>query len=1092
MLTTTLFVDFGDGFAGGKLTMGANELVNTLAGPNLGLGTDILQFESLRSYMAKQSVDYNGTGGKGDAADYTALRNSVLDIVKRQFEPFDVIVKEAKATSVLDVVNAFNINNSDPTGENDAYVFVANMVDLAFNASLGELFGFLGVASGIDLANGANDTDETVLVAADICVQAAVFTPASLDVVIAGTVSHEAGHSFGLRHSEDGWDFTPDGQIGSDGDIDQMDSSDIMREGGAPVDLTLNYIAFFTRFSLQEGDRPAFMDLFDSWDPFARNNYYDILVSDPDIGPNPNGLAYVTGTGAFDDIVITRIDDTTAFVSVTPHRGPTFTPASMITFAPFTYAIDYTNGILIDGGVNDDRITIDATLGVEVRVRGGQGRNELRVLSNGVSDAAFTPSSDPVYVGGLPTSLDATVVLSGLGFSDTTIDISEFGTDSTVVFDGFINLTYLPPADGRTDIRLNGGAIDGRIGGPNGLIDTMVMRFINVANVLIDTSFVDPADNVDTNDILRIEGSAFSVPGLQNFEFRSGRGNDTLIVATPVFTLPVPGGAFIYDAGNGQDTIGTDADADFTLTDATLTSTGSSVVELFNLLGEFADLTGGDGDNTFLVENWAGIGTVNGLGGDDIFTFGTAGDIDTFIGEFTVIGGGGDDTLNLDHSSSDVAVNYNIGKTRIINDATTPAPFGRVNWEGTLDNLVLTGTKGKNVFFVTPGENLTIKIDGREPPDGTPPLDGDALSIFFSDAENRKLLRRGTGAGIWTFTSGEQPIIFEDIEFMGSLVAAAAKAGDGRPLVKVYNSLTNQLVFKFYAFESGFKGGVQTTMADVTGDGILDVIVASGAGRMGEVKVYDSVLLQALANTQKFVSLPAFAQVGETIRPEGTSYRSGYQVAAGDVNGDGDIEVITSRLTGTGKVRIFAKDVADVFSRMQTITPYSKSEGVTKGAVIAAGDVDGDGRDEIITAPGSGASAIIKVWEGESGSRSRTFLGFESSFKNGVSLAVGNGIGDGRDEIFVAAGSGGGSRVRVFNQFGNKQAEFKAYTSGNINAPVQLAARSSHPSDKVALYLAQGNDGRTSRIRVLDPLTGATVDSFLETDPDFRGGISMG
>jgi hypothetical protein len=1092
LLTTTLYVDFGAGFSNGRLRMTVDELLNNISGPDLNfpptiLPNDTLQFESMKSYMARNLVDFDGKGAKGDASDYTALRNSVMDVVRRQYEPFDVVVKEAKATSLLDVTHAFNTNNGDPSGEFDAYVFVSNIVHLPTSQSIADLIGLLGIASAIDLDAGANQTDETVIVTVDSCIKAAGPSATTADVVIGGTVSHEAGHSFSLRHAEDGYD----GPFLIDNDLNLLSSSEIMREGGGGSDPTLSHLAFFTRFSLQEGDRPSPL-----WDPFTRHNYYNELVTDLDIGPNPNGLAYVTGTGAFDDIFITRIDDTTAFVSVTPHRSAAYSPTSQITFAPFTYNIDYTNGILIDTGWSHDRVTIDATLGVDVRVRGGPGRNELRVISNGVPDAFYRPSTSPDPIPGLPGTLGGTVILSGLGFN-TNIDVTEFGTDSAVVLDGFVNLLYMPPEQGgRVELTLNGGAIDGRVRGPNGFIETTIMRFVNTANVIIDTSQVLPIENVDTNDRVTIAGTLFAVPGLQNFEFRSGRGDDKLTIAVADFVLPVPGGEFKFDGGDGIDTIATDANAHWTLNDDVLAMVGGSSIKLLNMFGEVAEIAGGGGANTIRIETWAGTGFVNGNGGTDNIIFGLIGDIDTFHGSMTVMGGAGDDTITLDDSGSFDTVNYSVGKTRVTDDSSTPTPFGRVAYDGSVENLILTGTLGQNIFYVTPGKNLNIKIAGLDPPDGTPPLDGDQLSMFFGNAGGRRLINSSTstGAGAWTFTTGEKPVFFEGIEHQGSLVAAAAAAGDGKPLVKVFNSLTNKLMFRFYAYEQSFKGGVNVVMADVTGDGILDVIVAPGAGRRGEVKVYDSAIALALAalHPQKLVETPDIAKVGPSIIPEGTSYTSGLHIAAGDVDGDGDVDVITSRQTGLGKVRVYEKTNANNYLNTETFTPYSSSEGVTRGAVVAAGDVDGDGRDEIITAPGVGASVRIKVFEGESGIRTRKFFGFESSFRGGVSIAAGDSNGDGLDEIFVAAGGGGGSRVRAFSQYGAMKSEFKAYTTGNVNAPVQIAARASSPDDMVALYLAQGNDGETKRIRVVNPLTGATVDSFLETDPEFGGGIKMG
>ncbi len=125
--------------------------------------------------VTAKKVDFNGTGAKGDVNDFLALRDSVINIVKRIYEPFDVDVKEAFASSLSDVTAAFNVNAGDPTGEHDAYVFIANITDADFfNQSVGALLGIYGIASGIDLESGPgglpgnNDTDESVIVCADL------------------------------------------------------------------------------------------------------------------------------------------------------------------------------------------------------------------------------------------------------------------------------------------------------------------------------------------------------------------------------------------------------------------------------------------------------------------------------------------------------------------------------------------------------------------------------------------------------------------------------------------------------------------------------------------------------------------------------------------------------------------------------------------------------------------------------------------------------------------------------------------------------------------------------------------------------------
>ncbi|HTQ38843.1 MAG TPA: hypothetical protein VMJ32_07435, partial [Pirellulales bacterium] len=234
--------------------------------------------------------------------------------------------------------------------------------------------------------------------------------------------------------------------------------------------------------------------------------------------------------------------------------------------------------------------------------------------------------------------------------------------------------------------------------------------------------------------------------------------------------------------------------------------------------------------------------------------------------------------------------------------------------------------------------------------------------------------------------------------------------------------------------------------------------------------------------------------------PEAATYKSGLYVAAGDLTGSGDIDIVTSRSSTVPNVEVFevnnlllGDDIPDV-----AFNPYTTK--FLTGAQIAVGDVDGNGVDQIVTAPGTGQSVQIKVFDYNTVlddfdnnlavTPERTFLGFESTFKNSVSLALGDADGDGTDEIMLGAGSGGTSRVRVLDGYGDLLEQFQAFTAGNTSAALRIAAVD--VNGEAELFVGQGIVSKTHVIEGFDPLTGKLIDTFMETDPAMTDGIFLG
>ncbi len=106
--------------------------------------------------------------------------------------------------------------------------------------------------------------------------------------------------------------------------------------------------------------------------------------------------------------------------------------------------------------------------------------------------------------------------------------------------------------------------------------------------------------------------------------------------------------------------------------------------------------------------------------------------------------------------------------------------------------------------------------------------------------------------------------------------------------------------FSFDTF-TGFDGDVSVATADVTGDGRADLIIASGAGTRGNIRVFDGTSGATLVN---FDAFPPFTTEGAN-------------VALADVTGDGSLDLVVTP-AGSG-----------VATDVQAYNPYGFSLGIT-------------------------------------------------------------------------------------------------------------------------------------------------------------------
>ena len=144
--------------------------------------------------------------------------------------------------------------------------------------------------------------------------------------------------------------------------------------------------------------------------------------------------------------------------------------------------------------------------------------------------------------------------------------------------------------------------------------------------------------------------------------------------------------------------------------------------------------------------------------------------------------------------------------------------------------------------------------------------------------------------------------------------------------------------------------------------------------------------------------------------------RFGANAVMGDIDGDGEDEIIVAPgpdPMADGRIKVFRKNGALLLEQPVFTTK--------SGATLAAGDIDGDWREEIVVGAGPGLrnSARIKVLSFDGQRFVDTgidFVAFPNLYKLGVKLALGDVDGDGVLEIIAGAGPSpvNPARIKVF------------------------------------------------------------------------------
>ncbi|MEI7497909.1 MAG: S8 family serine peptidase [Candidatus Falkowbacteria bacterium] len=292
-----------------------------------------------------------------------------------------------------------------------------------------------------------------------------------------------------------------------------------------------------------------------------------------------------------------------------------------------------------------------------------------------------------------------------------------------------------------------------------------------------------------------------------------------------------------------------------------------------------------------------------------------------------------------------------------------------------------------------------------------------------------------------------------------------APATPGKEKIKIMTP-EGKLITSFALPKIFASSTLSLNTADVNNDGLAEIIIGNGSGQNNTLGVFN----------QKGKLLLSFS-------PYAKSFRGGIQVATGDVDGDGRVEIITAPGKGGGPhVKIFSDQ--KILKGQFMALP----KNFTGGIQVATGDVDGDGRVDIVITPLTDGSEQVRYFTA-TGKLLGQFTLKKNKQLKGLSLAVGDidgGFLHKKDEFILASRNKGLSNITILSDQAVTKFKWLAFDK-NYNLGVTVSSADMN-QDGLAEIITSAASGGSPHIRIFST-TGELQNSFFAYNEGYSGGV---